>query len=162
MRTLFIHGAGGFDEDRPLAAAFGAHASMPRMSDEDMSFESWAGTLRPALAELDDGDLVIAHSFGGSILLLMLAEEAWARFDVHMLAMPNWGSEGWAVADYEFAGPVPPQSITLHHCADDDVVPHSHLGLNSALLPHAPVASYSSGGHQFDGRHDELRAALTH
>lgn len=162
MRTLFIHGAGGFDEDRPLAAAFGAHASMPRMSDEDMSFESCAGTLRPALTELDDGDLVIAHSFGGSILLLMLTEDAWARFDVHMLAMPNWRPKGWAIADYEFAGPVPPQSITLHHCADDDVVPHSHLGLNSALLPHAPVASYSSGGHQFDGRHDELRAALTH
>lgn len=161
MRTLFIHGAGGFDEDRPLAAAFGAHASMPRMSDEDMSYDSWAVTLRPALAELTDDDLVIAHSFGGSILLRMLAEERWPRLEVHMLAMPNWGPEGWAVADFEFTGPEPSQPITLHHCADDDVVPHSHLALNSAVLPHAQTASYPSGGHQFDGRHDELRAAFT-
>lgn len=161
MRTMFIHGAGGFDEDRPLAAAFGAHASMPRMSDEDTSYDSWAGAVRPALAELTDGDLVIAHSFGGSILLRMLAEERWPRLEVHMLAMPNWGPEGWAVADYEFTGPEPPQSITLHHCADDDVVPHSHLDLNSAVLPHAQTAVYPSGGHQFDGRHDELRAAFT-
>lgn len=80
MHTLFIHGAGGFDEDRPLAAAFGAHASMPRMSDEDMSYESWAGTLRPALAELDDGDLVIAHSLVGCSKIRALPTEEGSLF----------------------------------------------------------------------------------
>lgn len=163
MRTLFLHGAGGFTEDRPLADALGiagAHASMPRMSDEDMSVASWSATIRPHLAELGRDDLVVGHSFGGSILLLMLAAEPWPAFDVHLLAMPNWGPQGWAVADYEYTGPEPQHALTLHHCADDDVVPFAHLALNSAVLPHARAVPHPGGGHQFDGRSDALRGAF--
>ncbi|WP_333618656.1 alpha/beta fold hydrolase [Dietzia sp.] len=130
------------------------------MSDEDMSYNSWAGTLRPALAELAEGDRVIAHSFGASILLRMLTEEPWPQITMHLLAMPNWGPDGWAVPDYAFTGPEPPQALTLHHCVDDAVVPHSHLALNAALLPNARVVSYLHGGHQFDGQSEEVAASF--
>ncbi|OZD39210.1 alpha/beta hydrolase, partial [Rhodococcus sp. 06-1477-1B] len=32
---------------------------------------------------------------------------------------------------------------------DDEVVPVSHLAVNSAALPSATVIAYPSGGHQF-------------
>ena len=67
---LFFHGAGGFDEDGPLASSLVAHLGadlvMPRLSDTDMSFVGWAAPIRSALAGLGPDDLVVGHSFGAS------------------------------------------------------------------------------------------------
>lgn len=158
---LFLHGAGGFVEDGPLgsrlAASIDADLVMPRMSDEDMSVESWALPIRSALADLGPDDLVTGHSFGGSILLKVLVERAWPVRRVHLLAMPNWGADGWEVEEYDFDGPEPPQSLILHHCRDDTVVPFAHLALNTRVLPGARVEAHTTGGHQFE---DELPQLL--
>lgn len=152
--VLFVHGAGGFDEDGPLASGLvshlGADLVMPKLSDTDMSFEGWAAPIRSVLAGLGPDDLVIGHSFGASILVGVLAERGWAVQGAVLLAMPNWGPEGWDVKDYAFDGPAPPQSLTLHHCVDDAVVPFSHLALNSRALPDARAGAHAEGGHQFE------------
>ncbi len=154
-RLLFLHGAGGYDEDRPLAdalgAALGADVDLPPLPDADMSFEAWAAPVRRSLAAHDAGDLVIAHSFGASILLRVLADGGPLPNRAALLAMPDWGRQGWDVTAYAFDGPEPPVTLSLHHCRDDDVVPFAHLARNAALLPSAQVYPYDVGGHQFDG-----------
>lgn len=152
----FIHGAGGYFDDRELAGglgeAVGAAVDMPHIPEDDMSFEAWASPVRRMIAAMSSEDLLIAHSFGASVLLRVLAEEPRpVPASAVLLAMPDWGPRGGDIAEYAFDGPEPVQSISLHHCRDDDVVPIRHLALNAALLPSARVHEYPSGGHQFNG-----------
>lgn len=156
MALLFLHGAGGYAEDRPLADAIAAElgqpVSYPRFPEDDMSVDHQASLVRATLDAVGPDDVVAAHSFAASILLRVLAErerEAPAR--VVLLAMPDWSPQGWDVADYAFTGPAPRQGISLHHCRDDEVVEFAHLALHSARLPGAAVHAHDSGGHQFDG-----------
>lgn len=130
MRLLFLHGAGGFVDDRSLAnelgAATGATVELPQLPDGDMSFESWAVPVREHLQQLAAKDLVVGHSFGASILLRVLAEGA-ARegsttaattrqqTPVALLAMPDWSAAGWDVEGYAWHGPEPARTISLHH-----------------------------------------------
>jgi len=163
MALLFLHGAGGYAEDRVLADAIAAElgqpVTYPRFPEDDMSFDHQASLMRAELDAVNPDDVVAAHSFGASILLRVLAErERETPRRVVLLAMPDWGPQGWDVADYAFTGPVPRQDISLHHCRDDEVVEFAHLALNSACLPHAAVHAHDSGGHQFDG----LAAEIAH
>lgn len=156
MSVLLIHGAGGFTEDRVIADglgnSLGLDVDMPEFSDEDMSFEAWAGPIRALLSELDPEDIVVGHSFGASILVRVLGEGvSFAPKKAVLLAMPDWSEEGWAVADYSFAGPEPEVALSLHHCRDDEVVPIEHLTLHRRFLPSARFVEHASGGHQFDG-----------
>ncbi|MGW9265544.1 alpha/beta fold hydrolase [Gordonia terrae] len=155
-RLFFVHGAGGYVDDGPLAealsAALGATLVMPVFSDDDMSIEAWARPVREHLAGLGADDLVVAHSFGATVLVHVLAEAAVpAPRPAVLLAMPNWGPDGWDVPQYVFAGSRTLPRVALHHCVDDDVVPVEHLDLNTALLPSATVHRHPTGGHQFDG-----------
>ncbi len=155
-RLLFVHGAGGEDEDRPLAHAFGdrldATLDYPVIPADDMSLPTWAAAIRDRLTGLSASDLVIAHSFGASVLLHVLAAESRVWPPVVALAMPDWGPDGWDVADYAFDGPEPSATLTLHHCRDDAEVPFEHLALNATRLPSARVVTHDTGGHQFDGQ----------
>lgn len=159
---LFVHGAGGFHEDQPLARALADSAQarlvMPRLPDADMTVEAWAAPLRTALDGMGPEDFVIGHSFGASILLAVLAESQRPVSRAVLLAMPHWGQEGWDVEDYVPAGPPPAVALVLHHCADDEVVPSDHLRLNGADLPGAQLRTHPAGGHQFDGLADTLLA----
>lgn len=94
-RLLFLHGAGGFVDDATLAdelgAALNAVVRYPRMPADDMSYESWAKSVRIALSRTRADDVVVGHSFGASILLRVLAETARPTpASVMLLAMPNW------------------------------------------------------------------------
>ena len=116
MALLFLHGAGGYAEDRPLADAIAAELGQPltypRFPEDDMSFRYQASLVRAALDTVDPDDLVAAHSFGASILLRVLAErERETPRRVVLLAMPDWSPQGWDVEDYAFAGPAPPQDM---------------------------------------------------
>lgn len=75
---LFLHGAGGYEADRPLAEAIavelGQPVTYPHFPDDDMSFEHQASLMRAALDAVGPDDVVAAHSFGASILLRVLAE----------------------------------------------------------------------------------------
>ncbi|MGA9871298.1 MAG: alpha/beta hydrolase [Rhodococcus sp. (in: high G+C Gram-positive bacteria)] len=155
-RLLFVHGAGGYVDDQPLAegigAALGCAVDMPEFAETDMSFEGWATPVRRLLGELTPEDIVVAHSFGATILLRVLAEGTpFAPGRAALLAMPDWGPDGWDFDEYAFAGPQPDVALSLHHCRDDEVVPFEHLALGRALLPSAQVIDYPSGGHQFVG-----------
>ena len=162
MEILFLHGAGGWEDDQPLAgqlrALLGAEVAMPRFPDEDMSAAAWRQGIDAALQQLGPAPVVVVvgHSFGASMALLHLAEgwpEPLPRAVVG-LATPFWGAEGWQ-AEYALPpGLEPPGQlpIVLHHCADDDTVPADHLDRYAALLPGAVVHRHDSGGHQFQGR----------
>ncbi|WP_439030354.1 alpha/beta fold hydrolase [Gordonia terrae] len=170
-RLFFIHGAGGYVDDGPLAealsAALGATLDMPEFSDDDMSIEAWARPIRECLAGLDTADAVVAHSFGATVLLHVLAEaDSAVPEHVVLLAMPNWGPDGWDVPQYVLADhPLPEvrgasKGVALHHCVDDAVVPVEHLDLNARLLPSATLQRHPVGGHQFDGLADVIAAEV--
>lgn len=154
MTLLFVHGAGGFEQDQGLAAALadavGADLSYPRLPDDDMSLAAWQGVIAPLVSLLGPGDHLVAHSFGGTVLAPLLTTWVAVR-EAHLLAVPYWGASGWAVQEYEFAGPPPPLPVALHHCADDAIVPFDHARRLAGSLAAAPVHRYETGGHQFEG-----------
>ena len=160
-RLLFVHGAGGFVDDASLAVglANGLHLDlrMPELPEDAMGYEDWAEPVRQHLDRLGPEDSVIAHSFGASILVKVLAEKSWEHpRRAALLAMPDWSPRGWDVGDYAFTDPEPRTHLTLLHCRDDDVVPVSHLTSNSEVLPSATVVEFPTGGHQFDGMIDAI------
>ncbi len=155
-RLLFLHGAGGYLEDRPmadrLAELLRAEVDLPELPDDDTSVAAWSEVIVRAL---DRGpDHVIAHSFGASILLHVLAAHPVPA--ATLLAAPDWSPAGWDVPDYAWPSEPPGVALTLHHCRDDDVVPFSHLALHAARLPGARVHEHPRGGHQFEGVLEEV------
>ena len=160
MEILFIHGAGGWTDDRQMAAELrkvpGAEVLAPRFPDEDMSAAAWRRELDGHLRTLGPEPVIVGHSFGASMALLHCADQASKHRPrgLVLLAMPFWGSEGWQ-AEYslpleaELPADLP---LMLHHCADDDVVPVNHVDRHAARLPTAVVRRYATGGHQFQGR----------
>ncbi|MCC9145002.1 MULTISPECIES: alpha/beta fold hydrolase [unclassified Arthrobacter] len=160
MEILFVHGAGGWEDDQPLAEELHVHlgvpVSAPRFPDEDMSAAAWRSELERQLSGLGPELVIVGHSFGASMALLHLTEEFTGSppQGLALLAMPFWGSEGWQAeyslpADAELPTGFP---VWLHHCRDDDVVPFDHLDRHAARLPQAQVRRHGSGGHQFEGR----------
>ncbi|MET9201293.1 alpha/beta hydrolase [Gordonia sp. ABSL49_1] len=152
-RLLFIHGAGGDLDDRPLAEEFAETLGMtldyPVIPPDDMSR---AAVIRPAVASLSASDVVIAHSFGASMLMQVLSDDP--GIAVHaavLLAMPDWSSDGWDIAEYDLRDRQPTVPLALHHCRDDEAVPVGHLKLNATRLPQARLYEHAVGGHQFDG-----------
>jgi predicted alpha/beta hydrolase family esterase len=165
VAILFLHGAGGYPEDRLIAGALGAALDepvhLPRLPDEDMTHAAWSAEIAAHLRP--DVDTVVGHSFGGSTFLKMLTDGDLGVGRLVLLATPDWGPDGWDVDDYA----LPPDAeqrlapgvrIDLHHCVDDDVVPVDHLDLLSARLPRATVTRHGRGGHQFEG--DALEAVV--
>lgn len=154
-RLLFVHGAGGYVDDtelaQGLAKALRLDLVMPELSDSDMGYEAWAVPVRKLLDDAGPADRVVAHSFGATIVVRVLAETMRAHPErATLLAMPDWSPQGWDVAQYALTGE-PRTDLTLLHCRDDEVVPVSHLAMNSKALPSATVIELPTGGHQFDG-----------
>lgn len=166
MTVLFLHGAGGYEEDLLVAdrlrGELGAGVSMPRLPEEDVSFAAWSTAI--AAHPGPSAETVVGHSFGGSVLLKMLTETDPGVRRLVLLAAPDWGPDGWDVADYalpdDAARRLPADlSVALHHCRNDDIVDVSHVDLLAARLPAAEVFRHDRGGHQFDG---DALAAVAH
>ncbi|WAP50951.1 alpha/beta hydrolase [Arthrobacter sp. ATA002] len=135
MEILFVHGAGGWRDDRPMAAELrgipGAEVLAPRFPDEDMSAAGWRRELNGHLRMLGPAPVVVAHSFGASMVLLHYSDDPVEPLPrgLILLAMPFWGSEGWQA---EYSLPVDARlpadlPLFLHQCLDDDVVPLTTL-----------------------------------
>lgn len=168
MEILFIHGAGGWEDDQPLVdelrTLLGAEVAAPRFPDDDMSAAAWRRVLDRHLISLGPEPVIVGHSFGASMALLHLADHSLGSptSGLALLAMPFWGSEGWEAeyslpADAELPADLP---VWLHHCRDDDVVPIAHLEHHAARLPQALVRRYETGGHQFHRRMGAVAADL--
>mgnify|MGYP006977644120 FL=1 len=93
------------------------------------------------------------------MLMHVFGEARLAPRNAVLLAMPNWGPDGWDVPQYVFPG-TGSLLPSVHHCVDDDVVPVEHLDLNAAFLTSAPLHRHPVGGHQFDGLADVVAAEL--
>ncbi|MFW0791503.1 alpha/beta hydrolase [Gordonia sp. CPCC 205333] len=160
---LFIHGAGGYLDDRPLAEGLADATDgallLPHLPDDDMSVETWARVVRDSVTE-SGTRIVVAHSFGASILLHVLAQQDWPISAAILLAMPDWSPAGWDSPDYAFDGPEPSVPISLHHCRDDEIVSFSHLASHAARLPSARVVEHIAGGHQFGGAQSAIVADI--
>lgn len=168
MEILFVHGAGGWMDDQPLAdelrTRLGVEVTAPHFPDDDMSAAAWRRELGRQVDSRGPDLVIVGHSFGASMALLHLADSPpqtlpetppnTPLLGLALLAMPFWGSEGWQ-AEYALpANTEPPADlpIWLHHCRDDQVVPFSHLDRHAARLPHALIRRHDSGGHQLEGR----------
>ncbi|UWX86100.1 alpha/beta fold hydrolase [Arthrobacter sp. zg-Y1110] len=160
MEILFVHGAGGYQDDLPLAeelhTRLGLPVTTPRFPDADMSAAGWRSEIERHRNTLAPDLVIVGHSFGASMALLHLADEFQGTppLGLVLLAMPFWGSEGWQAeytlpADAKLPTGFP---VWLHHCVDDEVVPIDHLDRHAARLPQAQVRRHTSGGHQFEGR----------
>lgn len=164
MRLLFVHGAGGFLDDKVLATGLRERlqvaVEMPLIPDDDMSVEAWAAPVRSHLDALGPDDVVIGHSFGATILEWVLPEQEWAPRRALLLAMPDWTPDGWDVEQYVHRGAEPSMPVALHHCRDDEEVPFDHLALNAARMPSADVVEHPRGGHQFDGLVEVIAEAV--
>ncbi|HEX5970045.1 MAG TPA: alpha/beta fold hydrolase [Intrasporangium sp.] len=165
MAILFLHGAGGYADDQAIAdrlrKGLTEEVLMPHLSDEDMSYAAWSAQIASHFEP--DVKAVVGHSFGGTTFLKMLTQADLRITRLVLLAAPDWGPEGWAVADYELPSDVdqrldPRLRLELHHCLDDDIVPAGHLELLAARLPRAIVVPHPHGGHQFEG--DALDAVI--
>jgi len=160
VEVLFLHGAGGWADDQPIAEELRSRLRvpvvMPRFSNDEMTAGAWLAGIDEAMEPLGTETVIVGHSFGSSMALLRLAAappEPLPRGMV-LLATPFWGSEGW---QGEYALPAgftlpPGLTVFLHHCLDDDTVPFEHLDRFQALLPGAVTRRHETGGHQFRER----------
>ena len=160
MEVLFLHGAGGWNDDQPIAEELRSRlrvpVTMPRFSNDEMTAAAWLAGIDEALDPLGPETVIVGHSFGASMALLRLAAappETLPRGMV-LLATPFWGSEGWQGGYALPAGFTIPRGLPvfLHHCRDDDTVPFEHLDRYETLLPGAVIRRHESGGHQFEDR----------
>ncbi len=169
-RVLFVHGAGGYEEDKKLVAnlrdELGAAYDVryPKMPDEDSpEYEAWEDQIAKELAALDGEVILVGHSLGASILLKFLSEEKVEKpvAGIFLIAPPYWGAEDWEVGEYElrkdFASTLPKGlPIFFYHSRDDEWVPFVHLGLYTEKLPQATVREFDGRGHQFNDDLSEI------
>jgi len=163
QQILFLHGAGGFEEDGKLLTSLrnslgdAYEIIYPHLPDGDSTtYDAWKDVIAAEIGGLDDGLIVLGHSFGGTVLLKYLSEENVTHTfrGLFLCAMPFWGAADWEVEEFtlrsDFADHLPDVPIFLYHCRDDEVVEFSHLQLYADKIPHATVRAIETGGHQFN------------
>ena len=167
-QVLFIHGAGGYEEDKKLAADLrdglgtAYDVRCPKMPD-DSAVAVWKDQIVRELAALDGEVILVGHSLGGSILLKYLVEEEVKKpvAGVFLIAPPYWGTEDWEVDEYvldeDFASKLPTElPVFFYHSRNDEVVPFAHLALYAEKLPQAIIREFDDRGHQFDNDLSEV------
>lgn len=179
-KLLFVHGAGpgAYEEDRPLAShvqstqADRNRFSYPRIVGlERFNWSKTKTEISEALAGLDDGATVVAHSAGGAAVLKVLGSQPeLARLRaLHLVAIPymvadgEWGEEESAL-EIDFARRLPKiDSIRLYHSRDDEIIPFAHLSRYGEKLPQADCIELDGFGHQFSSKRcRELLDAIAH
>jgi predicted alpha/beta hydrolase family esterase len=163
--VLAVHGAG--DPRQPegsahlfdwLARELGSdyHVSAPTMPKPDEPhYGPWRDRIAQELRTIQDGIILVGHSFGGSVLVKYLAEGSTpvAVRGLFLVSVPYWGPGGWQYDEYdlpdEFAEHLPPAPIFLYHSRDDPEVEFSHLGLYAAALPQATLRPIDGAEHSF-------------
>jgi uncharacterized protein len=100
-QLLFIHGAGGYEEDERLVKNLqenlgeGYDVRYPKMPDDDnVGHEAWKEQIAKNLSDMKGEVILVGHSFGASTLLKYLSEEKPERTvaGLFLIATPYWGS----------------------------------------------------------------------
>ncbi|MBB4214082.1 hypothetical protein FHT79_001237 [Rhizobium sp. BK212] len=172
-QVLFVQGAGeGVHDhwDNKLVASLERELGgnyvvrYPRMPGEDNpSFSAWKAALMREFALLEDGVMLVGHSFGGTILMHALAEQPLTPRlgGLFLIAAPFIGEGGWPSDDIgraeDFSGSLPPGlPVHLYHGIDDDEVPTAHVHLYAKAIPHAVVRTLEGRDHQFNDDMSEV------
>ena len=168
-RTLFIQGAGegAYDEDKALADFLRSiqddpsDLAYPKIEGlESLDWTKARTELLDALAGLEDGGCVVAHSLGGAAILKLLSEQPDAANiqGLFLVATPykvmdgEWGTDDFAI-DLDFASRLPDcGTIKLYHSQDDEFVPVEHVKRYGEKLPYGVVAVLDGFGHQFSSK----------
>ena len=147
--VVFIHGADGFDDDRPLADSLGVPVIYPRMPDVD----DWTPAIAAAVSQAEPPLVLIGHSAGGYQLLCYLATAPDLPIaSVHIIAAPfpggdpDWTFDGFDLPSFPERMPYP---VYLYASEDDETVPFAHRDLWAAELP-GSVTRTTVGGHQLN------------
>jgi predicted alpha/beta hydrolase family esterase len=174
-QVLFVQGAGKGTYDEwdqklveSLCAGLGKTYSVvyPRMPDEaDPKPSSWKSAIRSEFGKLRDGDVLVGHSFGGTMLLHVVGEEPppFRPAALILLATPFYGAGGWDGDALEISpslvrGLPRGLPVRLYHGTEDDSVPFAHLSLYAQAIPQAVAVTVPHGSHQFN---DDL-ASVAH
>jgi predicted alpha/beta hydrolase family esterase len=136
----------------------------PVMPNEaNPKYAEWTLALQREFAALEDGDIVIGHSVGGTILIHVLAEHTPKRIlgAICLIAAPFIGPGGWKSDDIEprpdLAARLPRDvPIFFYHGSDDDTVPIAHVELYAHLVPLAHARRLEGRDHQLNNRLGEV------
>lgn len=163
---LFIQGGGddGYTADKPLVDslrnALGKEYLIhyPELASDDTQPDfGWIKQLSEQINKQKSDIIVVAHSFGASILVKYLSENDTPKHitAIFLLATPFWdGSEDWQkgfVLKKKFEDQLP-KNIPLHfyHNHDDEEVPFTQFEKYKQKIAHAEFHEHKKGGHQFD------------
>ena len=166
-QVLFIQGAGeGVHDcwDNKLVASLerglgeGYAVRYPRMPGEDEPhYAAWKAALIEEFNRLEDGAILVGHSFGGTILMHVLVQERLRPkvAGLFVIAAPFIGEGGWPSSDIPdhkgFSGNLPRGCpVYLYHGANDTEVPVAHVHLYAKTIPHAVVRTLEGRDHQFN------------
>jgi serine hydrolase len=165
-KVLFVHSAGHQHGDEgsarllrylkeQLSESFQLVAPLMPNPD-DPTYGAWSDALQQIFKVIDDGDIAIGHSLGGSVLLKFLSEEQVnvKLSSLHLVAVPFWGLEDWEIDDFmlpdNFATTLPEiSSIQIYHSQDDEIVSSPHALRYARELPAASLHLSDGHGHVF-------------
>jgi GNAT superfamily N-acetyltransferase/predicted alpha/beta hydrolase family esterase len=166
-QILFVQGggAGAHDEwDEVLVEGLrrelgaGYEVRYPQMPDEgDPSYAKWSAAIRGELTGLDDGDVLVGHSVGGTILAYALTQQSLDRdvAAVVLIAAPFVGIGGWRSDEFELPreiGATLPPRLRVHvfHGLEDETSPPSHADLYAGAIPQAQLHLLPGRDHQLN------------
>ncbi len=165
-QILFIHGGGngGYEVDKKLVASLQESLGKsydiryPEIKpDESAPDFGWLHQLSKIISETESNFIVVAHSFGASMILKFLSENSINKKikGIFLIATPFWnGNENWQKGlqlRKDFADKLPAETpIFFYHCKDDEEAPFAHMQQYKQKLPHANFHAIKNGGHQFN------------
>lgn len=179
QQVLFVQGAGeGTYDDwdsklvRSLERALGEGYAVayPRMPDEaDPRYPAWRDALLREFEALDEGAILVGHSFGGAVLIRALAEHSPQRRPgaIALIAAPFFGAGGWQSAEMappaDLAQRLPAGvPVRLYHGSADDIVPVAHAQGYAGAIAQATLRILEHRDHQLNDDLREVAGDLRH
>lgn len=164
---LFVQGAGEGTHDQwdnklvaSLSHDLGSDYRIlyPRMPNEaDPSLVEWKAALTDHLRTLQDGAILVGHSFGGTLLMHVMAEEGseFVPGAIVSIAAPFFGEGGWPsdelTVQADLGSRLPAAvAVLLYHGTADTIVPVDHVDLYANAIPHAVTRKLSERDHQLN------------
>lgn len=162
---LFIQGGGegGYEADQALVASLQTvlgkqyKINYPAITTDEAAADfGWMQQIGSCIGDTQDGIILVAHSFGASMLMKYLSENTVGKkiAAVFLVAAPFWdGKEDWQAGlklSKDFAEKLPEVPMFFYHCKDDEEIPVSHVHQYKSKIANATFREIENGGHQFN------------